>query len=203
MEFCDPRNPRAHTNDCSACRKHIFSLLTHPFGDSQANRLNRCGKAEGSGAVLISWEAFHYRALIKLKVFSSFGSPETDVLGFEDWELKVNCYVGSQLQLHQIHQCVNNPPAERGAPRFVPGPLDGPGVQAARLGPLVPEHHHAARQPGDPLPHQLSVQLHVQLRLSQLQSVQHGGEKGQRDHLQGPAHSAEQGGTHRCVCVYF
>jgi len=65
--------------------------------------------------------------------------------------MTTSCVVG-QNQYNDT--CIDKlyPLTECGAPCFVPGPLYGPRVQAAtRLGPLVPKHHHAPRQPGGTL----------------------------------------------------
>lgn len=94
--------------------------------------------------------------------------------------------------IHELH-----PLTECWAPCFVPGPLNGPRVQAARLGPLVPEHHHAPCQSGGTLWHQFTIQLHVQLRLSQLQPVQHWGEEEQLNNVSRHICSAEHSCAHR------
>lgn len=89
------------------------------------------------------------------------------------------------------------PLTECGTPCFVPGPLNRPRVQAAGLRPLVSKHHHAPCQPGSTLWHWFTIQLAVQLRLSQLQPVQHWGEEEQLNNVTKPVCSAEHSRTHR------
>lgn len=70
------------TPERSTCWKHIFSLPDWSLlGLSRRASSSLREKQRARGAFLISWEVFHYRALIKgAKVFASFGSS----LGFDD-----------------------------------------------------------------------------------------------------------------------
>lgn len=74
--------------------------------------------------------------------------------------LRMNVFISPPVSTYctfQASKCIdgNNhelrPLTERGAPCSVSGPLDGTRVQAAGLGPLVPEHNDAPSEPGGAL----------------------------------------------------
>lgn len=92
-----------------------------------------------------------------------------------------------------------NTTTECGASGFVSRPLDRAWVQAARFGPLLPEHHHAPGEPGSTLWYRLSVQLVVQLWLCQLQPVQHWWEEKRPYRSSTPTHPAKYSCTSRSV----